>query len=86
MSDVQAAHKFSSNHRAELEKDRICGCFYCLRVFSPAKITEWLMDENPIDSRGTAVCPYCGVDSVIGESSGYPITEQFLKAMHEVWF
>ena len=86
MSDVQAAHKFSSNHRAELEKDRICGCFYCLRVFSPAEITEWIEDDNPIDSRGTAVCPYCGVDSVIGESSGYPITEQVLKAMHKVWF
>ena len=86
MSDVQAAHKFSSNHRPELEKDRICGCFYCLRVFSPAEITEWIEDDNPVDSRGTAVCPYCGVDSVIGESSGYPITEQFLKAMHEVWF
>ena len=86
MSDVHAAHKFSSNHRPELEKDRICGCFYCLRVFSPAEITEWLVDENLIDSSGTAVCPYCGVDSVIGESSGYPITEQFLKAMHEVWF
>ena len=44
------------------------------------------MDDNPIDSSGTAVCPYCGVDSVIGENSGFPITEQFLKEMHEAWF
>ena len=86
MSDVQAAHEFSSNHRPELEKDRICGCFYCCRVFSPVEIREWLVDDNPLDRRGTAVCPYCGVDAVIGESSGYPITEQFLKAMHEEWF
>ena len=34
----------------------------------------------------TAICPHCGVDSVIGEKSGFPITQEFLKAMHKRWF
>ena len=74
------AHRFSSKHRKQLEKDNICGCFYCTRIFYPAEIDEW------IDNNDTALCPYCGMDSVIGESSGFPITDQFLKEMHREFF
>ncbi len=83
--DYIAAHTYSSNHKAALEKDRICGCFYCLKIFDPKEIEEWLDAENG-DPLGTALCPYCGIDSVIGESSQYPITEQFLKKMKDYWF
>ena len=83
---LERAHTYSNNHKPELEKDTICGCFYCEKIFSPAEITEWLIDDNPCDKRGTATCPHCGIDSVIGESSGYPITKSFLHAMKEYWF
>ena len=74
-------HKFSSNHRDLLMKDKLCGCFYCLKIFSPTEIENWIEDSD-----GTAICPYCGIDSVLGESSGYPITEDFLSTMNEYWF
>jgi hypothetical protein len=51
-----------------------------LKIFSPTGIKEWWDNED------TAVCPYCGIDSVIGESSGFPITRRFLKGMHNEWF
>jgi hypothetical protein len=75
------AHKYSANHKKVLEKDSVCGCFYCLEIFSPQEIYEWIPDIS-----GTAVCPYCGIDSVIGESSGYPITKEFLQEMYDYWF
>ena len=81
MPDYVEAHKFSSNHRKKLLKDKKCGCFYCLEIFDPKEIEDW--DE---DVSGTAICPYCGVDAVIGEHSGYPITTEFLKKMQEYWF
>ena len=28
--DLDKAHKYSNNHKPELEKDKVCGCFYCL--------------------------------------------------------
>lgn len=84
--DLEDAHRFSSNHKPELEKDRVCGCFYCMKIFSPSEIQEWVIAGTPIDWRGTALCPYCGIDSVNGESSGYPITPEFLKAMYRKWF
>lgn len=75
------AHKFSINNKENLLKDRVCGCFYCLKVFSPNKIKDWLKD-----TKGTALCPYCGVDAIIGESSGFPVTTEFLSKMNEYWF
>ena len=76
----EKAHFFSSHNRKDLEKDSICGCFYCLTIFNPIEINTWW------DNDDTAVCPYCMIDSVIGESSGFSITEQFLKGMHKEWF
>lgn len=75
------AHRFSSNHRTILEQDSVCGCFHCLRIFSPAEIKFWISDPG-----GTAACPYCNIDSIIGESSGYPITREFLQKMYDYWF
>lgn len=77
---VIAAHKHSSKHRAELEKSEKCGCFFCLRIYSPSEIEDWTDGEN------TAICPYCSVDSVIGDASGYPITKEFLQEMRNYWF
>ena len=55
-------------------------------IFPPSKIITWIVEDNPCDKRGTAICPYCGVDSVIGESSGFPISKEFLQAMRRRWF
>jgi hypothetical protein len=79
---LDAAHQHSSNHREEVERSAVCGCFYCRETFGPAEIEEWLADED-----GTALCPRCAVDSVLGSASGYPVTDpEFLGAMHERWF
>ena len=79
--DIIAAHEFCSNNKEQLQNDRRCGCFYCLQIFAPMEIEDWIPDPQ-----GTARCPYCGVDSVIGEYSGFPITKDFLKKMKEYWF
>ena len=76
----EEAHRFSSHNRKNLEKDTRCGCFHCLKIFNHNEIDEWWDDDD------TAVCPYCGIDSVLGASSGFSITEQFLKGMHKEWF
>lgn len=81
MPDYIEAHKFSINNREELQKDKKCGCFYCLKIFDPKEIVFWIEDTS-----GTAVCPYCGIDSVIGEYSGCPITKEFLTKMQKYWF
>lgn len=83
-NDIVSAHRFCTNNKPALQKDKICGCFYCLKIYSPAEISEYI--EAGSDGQGTALCPYCGIDSVIGESSDFPMTEDFLRKMKQYWF
>ena len=78
--DHVAAHKHSSRHRRELEASESCGCFFCMALYAPSAIEEW------VDEDDTALCPHCGIDSVIGSASGYPVTREFLERMHRQWF
>jgi hypothetical protein len=79
--DVLGAHGHCNNNKAELESSKLCGCFYCLHIFSPAEIEEWVDSDET-----TALCPSCGIDSVLGDISGFPITKEFLNRMHKHWF
>jgi len=74
------AHEHSSNHKEELKNSAVIGCFYCCNHFKFSEIKEW------IDAGDTALCPKCGIDSVIGSDSDYTISKKFLKEMNEYWF
>ena len=77
---VRLAHERSSGHHTEILASEICGCFYCGKSYSPTEIVDWA------DSGQTALCPMCGIDSVIGSASGFPITKDFLDEMNRYWF
>jgi hypothetical protein len=77
---LRAAHKRSIWHRAEIEASNVCGCFYCQETFHTNEIEDWTDDEQ------TALCPRCGIDSVIGDKSGFAITPEFLAEMNKAWF
>jgi hypothetical protein len=75
-----AAHKHASRHRVEIEASSRCGCFFCFRTFSSSEIKVW------IDSNQTALCPRCGVDSVLGSASNHRLDDTFLRGMHTHFF
>ena len=72
------AHEYSSNHRKLIARSKLCGCFYCERIFAPSEITEWT------DCGETAICK-CGIDSVLPNLYGMT-TPDFLHKMHKRWF
>lgn len=78
------AHVHSSSHREEIERSELCGCFYCLAVFPPSRVLEWIDEVDDVGT--TALCPDSGIDSVIGSASGFPVSGEFLGAMHTYWF
>ena len=78
---LEEIHGHSINNKQEIEKSDTCGCFYCKELFVPTEIKEWIQDKEQ-----TAICPYCKVDSVIGNASGYEITKALLDAMSKKWF
>ena len=80
---IENSHKGCSLNKEELMQSQKCGCFYCEQVYSPSEITEWI-DENYANGE-SAVCPKCGIDSVLSEK--YPIEDaDYLKTMNHYWF
>ena len=77
------AHINSKENLEILQKSELCGCFYCKKTYCPCEINDWLNESN---GKKTAVCPYCGIDSVISESTDYLLTKLFLESMHNYWF
>ena len=58
-----------------------CGCYCCCAIFSPSEIKEWA-DFSP----RTAICPYCGTDSVLDADAFTPFTERNLRKIRELMF
>lgn len=78
--DIFRAHEFSSNHAKQIKDSQNCGCFYCLKVFSPELIKTWS------DGLETALCPFCDIDAILPEHPEYTLNHAFLKEMHDYWF
>jgi len=51
-----------------------------LEIFPSSGVKEW------VDDGECALCPECGIDSVIGSTSGFPVTTEFLNKMKMYWF
>ena len=73
-------HKCAIENRQELEKTDKCGCFYCKQIFYAGDVTEWTDDGN------TAICPHCGVDSVICNKKDYVVTPEDLELLNKYYF
>jgi hypothetical protein len=75
-----SAHKNcgpGDNHKERVLASAKVGCFYCVSTYPPTEIKEWTPD-------GCALCPYCGIDSVLPDSPG--LTREFLLEMEKHWF
>ena len=78
---LKLAHDASFRNREQIEQSKQCGCFSCCRIFPASEVADYVSPEEP-----TAVCPYCHIDSVIGDASDHPVTEEFMKEMNKRWF
>ena len=73
-------YKHSCRNHAELKQSLKCGCFSCGSIFDATEV------EDYIDDGETALCPYCGVDSVIGEASGTELNPILLNELNQMYF
>jgi hypothetical protein len=67
-----------------------CGCFYCCSIFKSWKIKEWVL-TCVTEMANDAVCPNCGIDSILPELMVYGdkeiiLTIDLLEQMHDEWF
>ena len=78
-------------NREDLIENQKCVCLNCYSFFESKDIYFWadtvplhkeIEQDDTIDYEkiGTAVCPYCCVDQVIGEKQGFEISKGFIEA------
>lgn len=79
------AHSESFKNEDYVKKSTTCGCFYCEKIFEPNKITMW-SDKTSDDSPGTAICPYCMIDSIVCDGTGFIVNPTNLKLMNLEFF
>ena len=75
--NIEAASKYSFNNRRQIESSNLAGCYCYKSIFKANEITEWTAIDD------TAICPKCGIDSVLGDSSPYSIDPQTLNKLKD---
>jgi hypothetical protein len=65
-------------NRKALLSSEVAVCFYCFKQFAPTEVVEWCDGD---DSSQTAICPYCGVDSVVGFNGA--VDADWVKMRHK---
>lgn len=78
--DEYKAH--SVDNEIEILNSEKCGCVFCRSLFDARKISDWISDENGV----SAICPECGMDAVIGDASGVPLSKELLKSMNLAYY
>ena len=90
--ELERIHDSGSSHnRYAISGSALAGCYYCCKIWEPAgtKIAEFCdIDTEAPDGLGnaTALCPFCGIDSVLASIDVHPITMELLQDMSEYWF
>lgn len=73
-------HLHTANNSAEFETAKECGCICCCRIFPVEEVEEYAEHGE------TAICPYCGCDSLIADSSGIKLTKELLSTLNKKYF
>lgn len=80
--ELDVAHGWCTGNESSIVSAERCGCFHCGEVFQAAEINEWIGDRTG----RTAICPRCGVDSVLPGTRPEFLDPAFLAAMNRRWF
>lgn len=78
--NIDEASKFSICNMPALKNATLAGCYRCISIFPPSDITETTDDGQ------TAMCPKCGVDSVLPDTPDFAINIDSLTRLNKRWF
>lgn len=81
--ELENLHSHSISNEIEIMSSSLCGCFYCNRLFKSNKVKDFMGEK---DGTRTAYCPYCGIDSVIGDFICKNLNSEVLIEMHKEFF
>ena len=75
-------HSHTIRNQREIDQSMYCHCISCCKSYPSPIVMNFIKDGEG----ETALCPYCGVDAVIGDGCGLEINPDILKALNKIWF
>ncbi len=84
---IEQAHKHTIFNGSEVASSSVCTCFYCGNQFTSADADPSDFWDEGEGKEKTLACPLCGIDAVLGDASGFPVTDaSFIEACTTNWF
>lgn len=77
---IEKASRLSIHNRIMIELSKKCGCYYCTKIFDAERVKDY------IDADDTAMCPFCGIDSVLPDASVCNLNKKLIKKVRFRWF
>ena len=75
---LSVIHKHSSKNKFEILNSHKCACFHCFRIYDSTDVETFLKDN---DGEETALCPVCTTDTIIGDASGFNLTDELIDTL-----
>ena len=78
-SQMERLHAYATHNKELIEKSDRCYCFHCKSIMESREIERYLEEK-------TALCPKCGIDSIIPDVIDESIDETVISEMRDYWF
>src|SRR4051812_49015519 len=89
-AEFEAIRAYSGHHRELMERSERAGCFHCQKIFSPVEIVAWIegrqLETNNLEDGVSALCPRCGVNTVLPSAADIVLDRSLLAAMRYHYF
>lgn len=87
-TELRELHSKSTMNRHAIESSDQVGCFCCERIWDPLDfpIKNWIDEHADKNGNATALCPFCGIDSIVAKLSVGKVTVYMLDQLERYWF
>jgi len=82
VTDDAINHFSSYNRILGVQKSQQCGCYSCCEIFPAVEVVAYC--DRAIHN-STALCPRCGIDSVLPDA-WIELSTELLVALEKRWF
>ncbi len=80
---LQSFYARTKNNDREILNSDQCSCIFCRQTYSARDINDWVSNE---DGTLNAICPICGMETVIGDRKQGKISHEDLKEINLRFF
>lgn len=76
---IDALLKHTHDNEIEILQSKTCTCLFCRHTLDARSVGDWVDTEQGV----SAVCPECGMASLIGDASGYLFDRDSLREINQ---